>query len=548
MSSIAVRSGHASPRGRLPALVQAMMRPDFYSHLPATVELCQTHLSYVFLASEYVYKIKKALRFPFVDCSTLDRRRHLCEEEVRLNRRLAPDTYIGVVAIVRADDGFALDEQDRAAHRRRSCAAKAVEFAVKMHRLPEDRMLDRLLERRLATLDDIRALARRLAAFHGEAPSTSGAYYGCPAAVWKMVAGNIEECERFEGHTCEARDLAALLAHTRDFVANHWALLNRRARQGRVREGHGDLRCEHVCIDGGKLTVFDCVEFSEALRYGDVACDIGFLVMDLERLGAPEFAGEFARAYVAAADDDTLAILLRFYQCYRATVRAKVESLRSLAAEVPPAEREQARAAARRYFELACHYANRLRREELIAVCGLSGSGKSTLARKLAQQLGFEVVSSDQVRKCFELPAAAHGNAQYGAGIYADDFNRRTYDALLDAARAAFARGDGIILDATFRHPAERRAVMELSAQSGVPVLFVECRADEAEIVRRLNERERRGDNPSDANVQVYLRQRDDFAPLTELPPQCHLVVDTTNGVDTAARVVCKALESRTRD
>ncbi|MGH7987916.1 MAG: AAA family ATPase [Candidatus Binataceae bacterium] len=518
------------------SLIDAMKQPEFYPVRPAAVELRQTHLSYVFLAGDYVYKIKKAVRFPFVDCSSLQKRRVLCHEELRLNRRLAPDTYLAVIPIIRTRNGFALDESG-------TVDAAPVEFAVKMRRLPDDRMLEQLVRAGLASVADLRAIARRLVAFHAEAAAALGVKYGSPAAAWKMVAGNLEECERFVGFTCEAADLTLLSNRNREFVAAHWKMMARRAREGCVREGHGDLRCEHVCMIDGTILVFDCVEFSEALRYADVACDLGFLAMDLDRLGASELSRELVGAY-ATGHDDELRRMLPFYKCYRAAVRAKVESIRALEREVPAAEREQARAAARQYFALARAYACQSGNKYALVICGLSGTGKSTLAAALSRRLALPVISSDRIRKILPSSESPEIGA-YGRGLYSEDFNRRTYDAMLAQARRRLTEGDSVILDATFRNKAERRAVTELATSIGARILFVECRAEEREIIRRLDERERRGGELSDANAAVYLRQRHDFESFDELTPDSRVTVETTE-IEAAALTVERALERPT--
>jgi uncharacterized protein len=516
----------------LAALVAAMGRPEFYPERPSTVELRQTHISYVFLAAEYVYKIKKAVRFPFVDCTALESRKHFCFEEVRLNRRLAPDVYAGVVPIMRTRNSFALgqsiDERGRDAdgHNPEIC-----EYAVKMRRLPDDRMLDRLVAQGSAGPDEIHLIAERLARFHSDAAAAQGWNCGSAAAVAKMVSANLNECERFEGHTTNRTQLNALSEFNRKFLAANWALLNTRARNGHVREGHGDLRCEHICISpAGDLAIVDCVEFSERLRYADVACDVAFLAMDLDRFGAHALSQELINSYARLTGDSQFAGLVEFYKCYRAVVRAKVESLRSIEIEVPAAERERARGLAHQYFALALRYAGRKdARAVVIVVCGAAGTGKSTLARALGERLGIEVISSDAVRKRLAgVSPTARMRASYGAGIYTEEFTRRTYEALISEARKRLAEGRAIILDATFRHPAERQPVVEMATRIRAPFLFIECRVDDAEVLRRLRKRERRPGEVSDATAGIYVRQREDFVPLDEIPERRRLVADTS--------------------
>jgi uncharacterized protein len=342
-----VPEGHAGmqsiAKGSSSRLVEAMMRPGFYPDRPSRVELKQTHMSYVFLAGEYVYKVKKPVRFDFADCWTLGMRYELCREEVRLNRRLAPEVYLGVVPIVRDRRRFLLGDESR------NFDPKALEYAVKMRRLPEDRMFDRLVRTGEANTALIDQLAKRLASFHQGASTAAGWRYGSATAVRRLVLGNLDESERFLGDTITERQFNAIDDYLKGFLAAHWALLNDRVRQGRVRDGHGDMRCEHICMTRG-IQIFDCLEFSERLRYADVASDIAFLAMDLDSLGASRFADELDRAYAEETADETFPTLINFYKCHRACVRGKVESLKSLEDEVPSPEREQARNCPRPLF------------------------------------------------------------------------------------------------------------------------------------------------------------------------------------------------------
>ena len=521
-------------RGGLPPLVAAMSRAAFYPQRPARVELIQTHISYVFLTDEYVYKVKKAVRFPFIDCATLERRRWLCHEEVRLNRRLAPTVYLGVLAIVQTAGGFALGD---------SSAADAVEYVVQMRRLPQERMLDRMVERHEALPRDLRAIAQRIADFHRQAATDKGWLYGSAAAVHKMVHGNLTEAGQLAGKLFDPAELDAIDEYNRGFIETHWDLLNRRAREGRVCEGHGDLRCEHICMDS-QPTVFDCVEFSERLRYADVASELAFLAMDLERLAVPSLSHALTEAYIAAAGDRELATLLPFYQCYRAMVRAKVDGLKSLAREVPEPERIRARDSAHDYLALARRYLTPVA-PAMLMVCGLSGSGKSTLARALSRRLGFDLISSDVIRKQLAgIPPTSRAMADYGGGIYSEAFTRRTYITMLAEAEERIRKRRGVILDATFRHADERRLALEAVARAGVRALFVECRAPVAVALERIAQRERRAGEISDANAAIYARQIKDFEPLDELPPEARLTVDSSAPPDQAIAAVMRALAS----
>jgi uncharacterized protein len=528
---------------RLPALVAAMMRPEFYPERPARVELRQTHISYVFLAGDAVYKIKKPVHFAFLDASRLARRHFLCNEEVRLNRRLAPDVYAGVHPIVRKGRGFALGPKTSPPD------PNAVEYAVEMRRLPDEWMLDHMVAAGRAERSVIRAVAARLAEFHRDASADRGWTYGSAAAVWRSAIANLAEAEPFIGYTVSPRDFSAIEEFLRAFSGSQWELLNGRVRAQRVREGHGDLRCEHVCVrPAGAILIIDCVEFSEQLRYGDVASDLGFLAMDLERLGAPHLGDELVGAYGELTADDDLETLMPFYKCCRAVVRGKVESIRSRETEVAAPERQRAGSLAEAAFALAAGYARRAAptlAPALIVICGRSGTGKTTLARTLRSRSGFKILSSDRVRKRIAgIAPETHVPAPYKGGIYTDELTRKVYDALLTEADSELSEGRGVILDATFKYRADRTRVRALAARRGVPMLFVECHADEAEVIRRLRARAERPGEVSDATAEIFRLQSAEYAPPSELDPRDHIVVDTTNGCVEAADQVERALDA----
>jgi uncharacterized protein len=542
--SMTTPSQPADPKRAVPAIVDAMMRPQIYPDNPPRVELRQTHISYVFLAGDYVYKIKKPVRFPFLDASTLARRRRLCLDEVRLNRRLAPHVYLGVVAILRRGGGeLVLGEASTGAGE----ADAVVEWAVRMRRLADATMLDRMVARKAVSVAQIRAVAARLAAFHRAAATGQGWKYGSAAAVWRLVRENLEEFAGDRIRTIAPDELAELERFIHRAIEPRWSLLNRRALGGRVCEGHGDLRCEHVSLAADAIAIIDCVEFSEGLRYVDAASDVGFLAMDLDRLGARGLADELVGAYREASGDAELPLLVPFYKIHRALVRAKVEGLTSRDPAIAPGQRAAAATAARRYVKLALDL-TRESRPALVVVCGLSGSGKSTVARRLADRLGFHWLRSDEIRKRLAGVAPARRLADdYAAGAYSPEFTRKTYAALLEAAAARLRDGDGVIVDATFAAPAHRAAALALAARAGLPMLFVQCTASHDEIVRRLTRRARRGDEISDAGVAIYLRQRAEFVALEDVPQSCRLVVDTERGPEAVSASITERLKSLDR-
>jgi uncharacterized protein len=517
----------------LPPLIQAMMCADFYPHRSESVELRQTHISYVLLAGDYVYKIKKPVRFAFLDYSSLEQRRHFCHEEIRLNRRLAPAVYLDVVAVVQNDGRFTLSE---------SPGEPVFEYAVKMRRLPENDFLDRRIQAARAQKEDFDRIAKKLADFYAAAVTAQASPYGSPEAIRQKLEENVKEVEPFIGETLTRKEFRRIRDYNSDFFAQYGDLLALRVRDGRVREGHGDLRAEHICLEDDPV-IFDCIEFSEEFRYCDAASEIAFLCMDLDYLGSPLFSEYFAATFQKLTQDPQLPYLLPLYKGYRACVRGKVESLKSQEREVPEQEREEARTRARRYFHLAYRYTSPPYSPALLIVCGLVASGKSTIARTLGDRTGYQIFNSDVVRKQLAgIALTTHPTAEYGEGLYGDDSTALTYDTLLKQCADCLKLGKGVVLDATFKAPQHRRQFIDLSSKLRLPVLFVECRASEGKTLERLKLRMQRPGEISDATVSVYLRQREEFVPLSEIPDSMRIIVNTETDTDEAAGHVLNSL------
>ncbi len=497
----------------LPPSLRPFLDPTFYPHPVDRVEVVQTHISYVFLAGDYAYKVKKAVDFGFLDYSTLARRRYYCRREVELNRRFCPDVYLGVVAVRERGGRLSLGGPGR-----------PVEYAVRMRRVPEERMLHRLLAEGRATTAMVEAVAQRLARAHATAPAgPQVARYGTWAIAYAWRE-NFQQWRDFVGETITPEQDALLRGYVGWFLRRRRALLRQRAARERVRECHGDLRSESVVVwPDGSVCIMDCIEFSRRLRYTDVAGDVAFLAMDLEFRGRPDLADAFVRRYLEESGDHDLPAVLDFYRCYRAAVRGKVEGFLLRQPEVPAAQRAEALARSRRYFELACRYAAR-DWPALIVTCGLAGTGKTSLATAL----GLPTLSSDVVRK--ELGGLApeqSARAPWRRGIYRPAMTRRTYAQMLSRARALLRQGRSAVLDASFTLRWQREAARRLARREGVRFLCVELRADDELVRRRLQAREGAG-GPSDADWQVYLRQKESFQPPDELAEDERLVLDAS--------------------
>ena len=481
----------------LPDLLAGLSDPAAYPHHPDRVEVRQTHISAVFLAGAYVYKLKKPVNLGFLEFTTPELRKHFCEEEVRLNRRLAPHVYLGVVPVT-ADGGRV----------RVDGAGEPIDWAVKMARLPDGTsLLDRVTRAEVGSAD-IERLAEFLVGFH---QSAAGGPVVAVGGSYAVVAGNARDnftqAEAHVGSTLSRVVFARLRVLTDIHLDRLRPLIEARAARGVPRDTHGDLHLDHVYFHpDGRPFAIDCVEFNNRFRHADPAADLAFLLMDLRFHHRPDLASVLERAYIRASGDAELGVLLSFYIAYRAAVRGKVEGMERVEVEVPAGERAAATERARGHWLLALGVLEEpLRRPALLYVGGLSGTGKSYLARRVAAEAGFEVIRSDVVRK--ELAGLAK-TERGGNDLYEPAHTERTYAACLARADALLFDGKRVLLDATFRSAAYRRAVFELGRRRRVPVLGLVCEARPDTVRERLAART--GD-PSDATWATHLGQRDEW-------------------------------------
>ena len=446
-------------------LVSAMLDRSLYAHGPASVELRETHISWVFLAGDLAYKVKKPLVLPFLDYGTVERRREMCREEVRLNRRLAPRIYLRVIGVARDGERWWLTAEDDPA---------ACEYAVEMRRVEERRSLAALAAAGTLLAEHVSATAAVLAAFHAAAP-TAARERRRLAVLEATLDENVVTLRDSGLGVIEPSRLDAAEHFTRAFLAARRDELEARAEGGLVRDCHGDLRAEHVIVpEQGDVYVYDCIEFSPELRQIDVAADIAFLVMDLTRLGAESLALLLIADYRRLGGDPGDDALLFFFASYRAWVRAKVACIRAQELSGGDAELERARGEAGELMRLGHRFAWRSRGPLVLVLCGVSGTGKTTVARELAAVSGWEHLSSDVTRKRLSgLDPTERG----GAELYSRTRTIETYRELGTSAAARLERDRGVIVDATFHLLEERDAFRAGLGDWPGPLLFVECRA-----------------------------------------------------------------------
>lgn len=509
-------------------LITALADPAAYDHPAAAVEMLETHISFVLLAGDYAYKIKKPVVLPFADFGSLAARHHFCLEELRLNRRFAPQLYLDVVPITGSLESPRVEGE-----------GPALEYAVKMRRFPQAALFDHLLAQGALRPKHIDRLAERIAAFHAAAPAATDVAFGTPDAVLQPALDNfVDMAPHADAQRREVLD--GLQAWTQQAFARLEPVFAARHRAGRVRECHGDLHLRNIVLIEGEAVPFDCIEFSEALRWIDVINEAAFLVMDLMDRGRPDLGYRFLDHYLAKTGDYDGIAVLRFYLVYRALVRAKVHDLRARQAEADPREAQRLQAAADHYLSLAGDIAHGAR-PALLLMHGFSGAGKSRVAAALVEALGAIRVRSDVERKrLFGLDAADRSQSGVDSGIYDRQAGVKTYARLAACARTILAAGYPTVLDAAFLARRQRAPMFELAAQLGVPIRIVDCSAD-ADILReRVRARAVRGGDPSEATVAVLERQFAAHEALTAAE-QAHLVRCVMEGAEAECVAACGA-------
>ncbi len=488
--------------GDVPPFIRGLLRPDAYPHAADDLRVHETHISWVILAGAHAYKMKKHVNFGFLDFSSLERRAADCEAEVRLNRRLCPDVYRGVVEVVERDGHYWIGGPGH-----------IIEPAVSMRRLPEDGMLPRLLARDAVDGALVRRIARVLARLHATATTGAGVNeWGAVAAIRANWDENFAQTAPYIGQTIPEQRYDRIVAFVTDTIAAQASRFAERVAAGRIREGHGDLHGANICVEGRRLYLFDCLEFSARYRCADVAADVAFLAMDLDRYGRADLAAAFVEEYIRASGDRHLRALLPFYRSYRAYVRGKVLSL-GLDDPMQTAEtRAESTRQARRYFDLAWSHAEGIAHPVLVVAMGLPATGKTTLAHALATHLGLVHLSSDRTRK--ELagvaPTTRHSGS-YNDGIYIPAMTRRTYATMHRRAGNWLRRGQSVVLDATYGNPAALMAVTRLARRTRARLVIYVCETDEATIRERLAARATDPGAVSDARLTVWPALRNAF-------------------------------------
>ncbi len=498
------------------AMIDDLLKIDRYEYQPETIELVQTHASWVFLAGDYVYKVKKPVDYGFLDFSTPAKRLFCCEEELRLNRRLGGDYYLRVENVVQREEGCFFGGDGR-----------VVDYAVVMRRLPEAFLMKNLLARNELKDAQIEALVDLLQTFYEEAEVFNNGSFGSREKVSFDVEENFSQTEVFLNDTILTRDYERIVEFSRKFLADYSKLFARRVKSGAIREGHGDLHMEHVCLPSeGSPVVYDCIEFNQRFRRLDVVNDIAFLAMDLEFNNRFDYAALFMARCREKLGPLYAPELVFFYKCYRAYVRGKVWSFISSDPALDKDALKNARAMAGRYFQLAAIYAAP-KPAGIIMLAGVSGSGKSYLARVLENLWDVKILRSDVVRKELLGFAGQNAAAPFGKGIYTREMTVKTYTEMAKQAATVISRGEAVVVDAANLKFADRKLFYEAAQAAGVPVRLVVCRAPWPVIEENLKQRAQAGGDASDADISIARRQRFESPDCDELKSVSWVDIDT---------------------
>lgn len=489
-------------------LLDALRRPDFYPHPVSSIQIIETHISWVILTGPYAYKMKKPVNFGFLDFTTLEARRYFCEQELQLNQRMAPELYLAVLPVTGTEQNPVLDG-----------VGAPIEYLVKMREFPQQQLLAQVQARGALTAAHIDALAQQISHFHNSlAPVAAEHELNRPQAIVAPMYQNFEQIRPLLQEAQDLQQLEALSQWTESSIQRLWPVLEQRCQQGMVRACHGDLHLGNAVLLDNRVVLFDCIEFNEPFRIIDIASDAAFLVMDLEDRGLTVQANRFINAWLEQTGDYAALPVLNLYKAYRALVRAKV-SLFCLYQEQDEAQRLAVLNQYRAYAQLAESY-SRIPYPFLAITCGISAVGKSSVALQLVEDLGAIRLRSDVERKRVFGALTAEQ-------LYSAQTTEQTYQHLHQLATQILTAGFSVVLDATYLKLAQRQAAAEVAEGTGVPFVILDCHAPEALVAQWLAERQAQGVDPSDATLDVIKAQQANREPITAAELPYSLSIDT---------------------
>ncbi|MEQ1638858.1 MAG: AAA family ATPase [Methylococcales bacterium] len=484
-------------------LINALCDPSVYAHEVIEVSLIETHISWVLLTGKYAYKIKKPVNFGFLDFSTLQKRHFYCQEELRLNRRLAANLYLEVVPITGQPD-----------HPIIGGAGEIIEYAVKMHEFPEGFTLNERASAGQLRIDEMDQIVGIVADFHEtiERADKTSSYGGC-AEIKHWFVNNFEQIRPLLADDYDKQQLQAIQTWGNDEWHKQSGLMQQRKQQGYVRECHGDLHLGNMTLISGQVVLFDCIEFNPMLRWIDVISEVAFLFMDLLYFGYEHYAYRFLNQYLQRSGDYSGLAVFKYYLVYRALVRAKVSLLRLAQLADDIAVCKNARFAYSKYVNLAERYI-KVSQPVLIITHGFSGSGKSAFACQLAEKIGALQIRSDIERKrLFGLLAEEQSNSAINKGLYTQEVGLKTYQRLAELAKSTLDAGFSVIIDATFLKVDQRKLFQLLAEKEAVRFFIMDVQAANTTLCQRVLQRK---NDASEATIEVLQQQQQSAQPLSD--------------------------------
>lgn len=520
----------------LSQFIHFLSNPASFPDPTQEVKLVQTHASVVAIGDEYVYKLKKNVNFGFLDFSTLEKRKFYCEEEVRLNQRLTQGIYLGVLPIYWNGEGLSFEED----------TGSIVNYVVKMKRmLPEGFLINRLGDPKFGSpyLDP---LIQLLVNFYQRNESLSPDYLW-PENMKTTTDENFNGIERFIGKTIAPLVFQILREDHEDFLRNYTPALRERQKQGKVKDCHGDMHAEHVYYDDQRIHLYDCIEFNTRFRQIDQLADIAFLVMDLDYRERSDLANYFRVQMLKQVEEQPVAHFFNFFLAYRAIVRGKVNSMKTIDPEIPAEEQAESQTNAARYFNLALRYTLLGAKPTVVVIVGGVATGKSTLARSIAAETNLKILNTDIIRKeLVGLEPAQSIRPEDRSWLYTPEMIQKTYDEFLQQGiEVAKIRG-AVVLDAGFRQEKHLHKLIELCQKHHLELVGVQTYAPEALVRERLQAREGKS-GPSDMRLDTYQPERDNLQyQLADFIPKT-LVIDTSQSIEELLPLVLEQMKRKFR-
>ena len=507
----------------LATMIEHLQSAECYPHATSSFEVFETHISYVILTGDYVYKLKKPVDLGFLDFTTLEKRKFYCEEELRLNRRLAPAMYLDVVSVHGTPEHPVVEGE-----------GPLLEYAVKMRQFATADRMDKVTERGELTAGQIDELAKIVAAFHSVIPiAASDTTFGTFEVIQQRIMQNFEQVLQ----NTDDSGISNMCSQLRDWsdtaLLKRRDLIEQRKQEGAVRECHGDMHMANIVMIEGKPVIYDCLEFAEDLRWIDTISEVAFLYMDLDFHHQHKLALRFMNQYMSRCGDYAGLGMLCIYLVYRAMVRAKVNSIEAKQQETNPEVAAKNITTTRHYLALARNYVESFASPVLIIMHGLSGSGKSWLAEQLLESYGAIQIRSDVERKrLLGFEAEAKTKSDIDQGAYSQDMTARTYQRLLELARMILQAGPSVIVDATFLKKAHREQFQELALSLNIPYVILDLQASEETLQSRIMKRAEEEQDASEATLSVLQQQIETDEAITEDESKFTIQVNMEGEVD----------------